>query len=96
MFSNLPCGKVWCKIEILKFETKMPDLSILGQTVENNIVMFEISNLEFVKLQNFAKKQKWLHLGPKIPYLDILFWNLKTILSNFKSAPWNLSNCKVS
>ena len=33
---------------------------------ENNIVIFEISTLEFVSLQNFAKKQKCLNLGTKL------------------------------
>ena len=47
----------------------MPDLCIFGLEFKNNIVIFEISTLEFVKLQNFAKKQKCLNLGPKTPYL---------------------------
>ena len=37
------------------------------------IVIFEISTLEFVELQTFEKKQKFLNLGPKMPYLGI-FW----------------------
>ena len=53
------------------------------------IVIFEISTLEFVELQTFEKKQKCLNLGPKMPYLSIFEWNLK-------SAPSNLSNCKIS
>ena len=35
------------------------------------IVIFEISTLEFVELQTFEKKQKCLNLGPKMPYLGI-------------------------
>ena len=49
----------------------MPNLGILGLVFENNIAIFEISNLEFALLQNFTKKQKCLNLGPKIPYLGI-------------------------
>ena len=49
----------------------MPNLGILGLVFENNIAIFEISNLEFALLQNFAKKQKCLNLGGKIPYLGI-------------------------
>ena len=49
----------------------MPDLGIFGLEFENNIVIFEISTLEFVQLQNFAEKQKCLNLGPKMPYLGI-------------------------
>ena len=39
--------------------------------LENYCVIYEISTLNFVKLQNFAKKQKRLYLGPKIAYLGI-------------------------
>ena len=49
----------------------MPNLGILGLVFENNIAIFEISNLEFALLQNFTKKQKCLNLGRKIPYLGI-------------------------
>ena len=32
-----------------------------------------------------------------MPYLGVFFdWNLKRILSYMKSAPSNLSNCKIS
>ena len=47
----------------------MPYLGIFGLEFENNIVMFEISTLEFFQLQNFVKKQKLLNLEPKMPYL---------------------------
>ena len=46
----------------------MRDLRIFGLEFENTII-FEISALEFVLLQNFGKKQKCLNLGPKLPYL---------------------------
>ena len=49
----------------------MPDLGIFGLEFENNIVIFEISTLQFVYLQNFTKKQKCLNLGRKMPYLGI-------------------------
>ena len=35
-------------------------------------VIFEISTLKFVYLQNFMKKQKCLNFGPKMPDLGIL------------------------
>ena len=35
----------------------MRDLSIFGLEFENNIAIFEISTLEFLKLQNFVKKE---------------------------------------
>ena len=67
----------------------MPDLGILGLEFENNIVIFEISTLEFVQLQNFAEKQKCLNLGPKMPYLGIFdqkcfIWVI--LGKNFKNA----------
>ena len=49
----------------------MPYLAIFGLEFENNIVIFEISTLVFAKLQTFAEKQKYLNLGPKMPYLNI-------------------------
>ena len=49
----------------------MPYLSTFGQEFLKTIVIFEISTLEFVKLQNFEKKQKCLNLGPKMTYLSI-------------------------
>ena len=51
------------KIKILKFGT------IFGLEVENYIVIFEISTLEFVCLQNLVKKCQ--NVGPRMPYLGI-------------------------
>ena len=42
----------------------MPYLGIFGLEFDDNILIFEISILEFVQLQNFVKKQKYLNLGP--------------------------------
>ena len=50
-------------------EPKIPDLGIFGLEFENNIFIFEISNLEFVLLQNFEEKQKCLNVGRKMLYL---------------------------
>ena len=44
----------------------MPDLGIFGLEFENKIVIFEISTLEFVQLQNIVEKQQCLNLGPKM------------------------------
>ena len=41
-------------------------LGIFGLEFEKNIVIFEISTLEFVALQNFVKKQKFLNLVRKL------------------------------
>ena len=42
-----------------------------GTVFRKTIVIFEISTLKFVYLQNFPKKQKCLNLGPKMPDLGI-------------------------
>ena len=49
----------------------MPHLAIFGLDFQKTIVLFEINSLEFVKLQNFAKNQKCLNLGPKWPNFHI-------------------------
>ena len=53
-------------------------LSIFEQKI---ILIFQIRTLGFVKLQNFAKNQKSLNLGPKIPCLGVFRLNFfkKTI-----------------
>ena len=43
----------------------MLDLHILGLELENIIVIFEISTLEFVNKQSFIEKQKNFKLGTK-------------------------------
>ena len=52
----------------------MSDLCIFGLEFESNIVIFEISILEFVQLQHFAKKTKM----PK-------FWIKNALLGYFRS-----------
>ena len=49
----------------------MPHLAILGLDFQKTIVLFEINSLEFVKFQNFAKKQKCMNLGLKMPNFHI-------------------------
>ena len=44
----------------------------LGKIFRKTTVLFEISTLKFVYLQNFTKKQKFLNLGPKMSDLGIL------------------------
>ena len=64
------------------FDQKMSYLGILnqifliwiflGKMFRKTVVIFEISTLKFVYLQNFTKKQKCLNLGSKTPDLGIL------------------------
>ena len=54
-----------------KFRTEMSYLGIFKQQFGNNIVMFEISTLEFVSQKKLFKKKNRLYLGPKMPYLGI-------------------------
>ena len=67
-----------------------------GLEFEKAFVIFEINILEFFLKERFLLKWKSFNLGPKMPYLDILGWNLKVLLSYLKSAPPNLPNCKNS
>ena len=62
---------------------------------ENTIVIFEISTLKFVQLQNFAKKRT-----PKFGTKNVLFgyfWAriLQRLLPYLKSAPSNLSKMSL-
>ena len=59
------------KMKMSKFGTKNALFGIFWLEFENNILIFEISTLNFIKLQNFLEKWKCLNLGPKMPYLGI-------------------------
>ena len=50
----LPYSKVWLKKQSLNLGPRMLFFGICEQEFEHNFAMFEISTLEFVKLQNFA------------------------------------------
>ena len=45
------------------FGTKKALFCILGLEFQNNIFLFEINDIEFLKVQYFAKKLKCLNLG---------------------------------
>ena len=49
----------------------MPYLGNFGLLFEETIVIFEIRILEFVYLQIFVQKCKFINLRPKMPYLGI-------------------------
>ena len=53
------------------FDQKCLICVFLGKNFEKAYVIFEISTLKFVYLQNFTKKHKCLNVGPKMPDLDI-------------------------
>ena len=82
------------KLKIFKFGTKNTCFGYLWSEFEKNIVIFEINTLEFVLLQSFMKKWKFLNLGQKYLISIFLGKNLKKILSYLKSAPSNFSNWK--
>ena len=74
----------------------MIPLGSFGKKKKKTIVIFEISNLEFVQMENLLKRQKCLNLGPKMPYLGVFGSEfLKKILSYLKLAISNLFNCKI-
>ena len=76
---------------MLKFRTKIADLGIFGLEFENNFVIFEITALEFVYLQNLALKQKWLNLESKMPYLSS--FDKKCLISVFLGE--NVKNTSI-
>ena len=53
------------------FDQKCVIWVFLDNNFKRTIVIFEISTLKVVCLRNFAKKQKRLNLGPKMPHLGI-------------------------
>ena len=70
-----------------------------GKSFRKTIVIFEISSLKWVYLQNFTKKKKKKNAyiwDQKCLIWIFLDWNLKTILSYLKSAPSNLSNFETT
>ena len=60
------------------------NLAILWVEFEKNALIFEISTVAFVLLQNFPKKQKCLNLGPKMPYLGIFELEFKKTVVIFE------------
>ena len=84
---------------------KMPYLDIfdqkcllwvfLGKNFKKAVVIFVISTLKFVYLQNFTEKQKHLNLDQKCLIYEFLGWNLRTIWSYLKSASSNLPYWKI-
>ena len=46
----------------------MPDLDIFELELVNNIVIFEISTLEIVLLENLVEKEKCRNLGLRMPH----------------------------
>ena len=70
--SNLSIRKILEKKQNwLSLGPNVPYLGIFGLEFYKTFVIFEISTLKFVYLENFAKKQKFLNLGTKVPYLGI-------------------------
>ena len=78
----------------------MSDLGIKNTELEfgNNIVIFEISTLDFVWLKSFTEK-KYLNLEPKMPDLGIFGLEPENNISYLKSAPstkmYNLGNIRA-
>ena len=55
----------------------MPDLHILGQELENIIVIFKINTLEFVNMQSFIQKQKNFKLRTKNTFKNLGIFELQ-------------------
>ena len=55
-----------------KFGTKNAIIGYFwARILKLTIVIFEVSTIEFVYLQNLTDKQKCQNLGPKMPYLGV-------------------------
>lgn len=54
---------------LLKCKPKMSYLDILKLKFEKTIVIFEIINIELLKIQSFVKMLKSVNMGTKMPYL---------------------------
>ena len=80
---------VSCCAKNLTFRTKNALFRYFGEQIEKDIAIFAISALE---LESFMQNVKNFNLGPKLPSLDWHFW----LLTYLKSAPSNLSKCKIS
>ena len=87
------------------FWPKMPYLGVFGQEFWKYFCHIWNKHPPICLIVKFCEKQEYLILGSKMPYLGIfdqkcLIWvslgkNFKKLLSYLKSAPSNLSNCKI-
>ena len=93
--SNLSDCKVWCKIKILKFETKNALFWYFWAGIWKTCCHIRNQHPQIRLTANLAKKQKCLNLKLKMCDRVFLDWNLKKILSYLKSAPSNWSNCEI-
>ena len=75
---------------------KTTDISVFGPEFQNTIVIFDISTLKFVELQNFTKKEKCLNCGPKVPSFGTFKLEISKKMSYLKSALSNLLNFGLS
>ena len=88
--------------KIYKFGTKNANLTkkaLFGYfwaRIKKNYCQIWNQHLQVCLFAKFTKKQKCLNLGPKMPDLCIFELEFETIFSYLKSAPSNLSNCKIS
>ena len=73
----------------------MFNLGSFGLEFENNIVIFEISTLNFSNYEILQRNKNAYIWDHKCLIWVALGWNMKTILSYLKSAPSNLSNYKI-
>ena len=70
-------------------------LVIFGLEFEKAIVIFETNALKFVWLQSLVQNKNPYIWDQECLICIFLGWNLKILLSCFKSASSNLSCCKV-
>ena len=85
------------KIGFFKFETKNALLGCLGQQFRKTILISEIGAPRLALLQNLVQKIKSFLFGTKNARFETKNAKFESArLSYLKSAPSNLSNCKIS
>ena len=62
----------------------MPSFHIFGVDFSKLIFLFGISTLKFAKFQNFAKKENYLHVRTKMPYLVIFGVEFQKTIATFE------------
>ena len=85
------------KLRFFKFETKNTLLGCLGQQFRKTILISEIGAPRLALLQNLVQKIKYFLFGTKNARFETKNAKFESArLSYLKSAPSNLSNCKIS
>ena len=78
--------------------TKNSLFGTLGWNVQKLLSCLKWAHRQICLIAKFRKKkkQKWLHLGPKMPYLTIFGLEFRKTIVTFEISNLELCNCKIS